>query len=86
TTLSHFPTLGNLGASKFCDVPQFSVLERIKFVCSFCEQSNLLENVGIKRPNYPTVGQTKIETSLNPSKTPVARFYIRGSILTPKLY
>ena len=33
----------------------------------------MLKNVDIKRPNYPTVGQTKIETSLNASKTSIER-------------
>ena len=67
--LPNSTTSHNLGTIKF------SVLERTRFVCSFCEQLNLLENIGIKRPNCPTVGRTKIVTLLNPYKTPVARFY-----------
>ena len=33
----------------------------------------MLRNVDIKRPNCPTVGQTKIETSLNAPKTSIER-------------
>ena len=55
-------TLSHLGASKFCDVAQFSVLDRTRFVRSQSEQLNIekmLGNVGIKRPNYKTVRKLK---------------------------